>query len=97
MRHERHDPPDRPRDPPRHREAPSPRGGHLRGVIAMIEEGRPCLDLAQQLHTIERAVAEAKRTLIQDHLNHCFDAATDGPAATRREAVAEFRAIAKFL
>ncbi len=24
--------------------------GHLRRVIAMVEEGRPCLDLAQQLH-----------------------------------------------
>ena len=33
--------------------------GHLRKVIAMIEDGRPCLDLAQQLHAVERAVCAA--------------------------------------
>lgn len=45
--------------------------GHLRRVIAMIEEGRCCLDLATQLHAVERAVAEAKRALIHDHIDHC--------------------------
>lgn len=46
--------------------------GHLRRVVAMIEEGRPCLDLATQLHAVERAVAEAKRALIHDHIDHCL-------------------------
>lgn len=46
--------------------------GHLRRVIGMIEEGRPCLDLATQLHAVERAVAEAKRALIHDHIDHCL-------------------------
>jgi DNA-binding FrmR family transcriptional regulator len=45
--------------------------GHLGRVIAMMEEGRPCLDLATQLQAVERAVAEAKRTLIHDHIDHC--------------------------
>ena len=51
--------------------------GHLRRVIAMIEEGRPCLDLATQLHAVERAVAEAKRALIHDHIDHCVTGAHD--------------------
>jgi DNA-binding FrmR family transcriptional regulator len=38
----------------------------------MIEEGKPCLDLATQLHAVERAVAEAKRALIHDHIDHCL-------------------------
>lgn len=42
--------------------------GHLRGVIAMIEAGRPCVDIAQQLHAVESAIAQAKKTLIGDHL-----------------------------
>lgn len=46
--------------------------GHLRRVIGMIGEGRPCLDLATQLHAVERAVAEAKRALIHDHIDHCL-------------------------
>lgn len=46
--------------------------GHLRRVIGMIEEERPCIDLATQLHAVERAVAEAKRALIHEHIDHCL-------------------------
>ena len=51
--------------------------GHLRRIIGMIEEGRPCVDLATQLHAVERAVAEAKRALIHDHIDHCVTAGGD--------------------
>lgn len=44
-------------------------------VIDMIEAGRPCLDLAQQLHAVESAIHAAKKTLIHDHLDHRLDAA----------------------
>src|SRR6188508_1726055 len=30
--------------------------GHLRSVVSMIEEGRPCLEIAQQLHAVEKLV-----------------------------------------
>lgn len=46
--------------------------GHLRSVIAMIEEGRPCLDIAQQLQAVESAVRNAKQALIHDHVDHCL-------------------------
>jgi uncharacterized protein len=46
--------------------------GHLRRVIGMIEDRRSCLDLATQLHAVERAVAEAKRAVIHDHIDHCM-------------------------
>jgi DNA-binding FrmR family transcriptional regulator len=35
--------------------------GHLRRVISMIEEARPCLDVAQQLHAVEKAVGRPRR------------------------------------
>ena len=44
--------------------------GHLASTIAMIEEGRSCLELAQQLHAVERAISNAKRALVQDHMEH---------------------------
>ena len=47
--------------------------GHLRSVIAMIEDGKPCLDIAQQLQAVEKAVVNAKRALIHDHMDHCLD------------------------
>ena len=71
--------------------------GHLRRVIAMIEEGRSCLDLAQQLHAVEKAVGEAKKTLIHDHVDHCLDVAANGRGKSRRSVVDEFKAISKYL
>ena len=44
--------------------------GHLRSIVEMIEAGRSCLDVAQQLHAVEKAICQAKKTLIQDHLDH---------------------------
>lgn len=66
-------------------------GGHLRAVVEMIEAGRPCVDVAQQLHAVEKAVANAKRELIHDHMDHCLD--TDGSKSDRDE----LRAIARYL
>ena len=71
--------------------------GHLRSVIDMIDAGRPCLDLAQQLHAVEKAISQAKKTLIQDHLDHCLDDAVDQPARERRRSIQEFKQIAKYL
>jgi len=31
--------------------------GHLLSVIEMIEAERPCIDIAQQLHAVEKATA----------------------------------------
>ena len=71
--------------------------GHLRRVIAMFDEGRSCLDLAQQLHAVEKAVGEAKRTLIHDHVDHCLDTAANGSGRSTKVVVGEFKAISKYL
>lgn len=68
--------------------------GHLRRVIGMIEEGRPCVDLATQLHAVERAVAEAKRALIHDHIDHGL---TGKGAGGRAHDMAEIKALTKLL
>ncbi len=71
--------------------------GHLRSVIAMIEEGRPCLELATQMQAVERAIAQAKRTLIEDHLDHCLARVAQPLGDEQRREIDEFRQIAKFL
>jgi uncharacterized protein len=71
--------------------------GHLRSTIAMIETGRPCVELAQQLHAVEKAIAEAKRTLIHDHVDHCLEAAVGQAGREQRTMLEEFRAIARYL
>ena len=66
--------------------------GHLRSIIEMIEEGRSCADIAQQMQAVERAVCQAKRAMIQDHIDHCLDG-----IAGSRGALAEFKEISKYL
>lgn len=65
--------------------------GHLAGVIEMFETARPCLELAQQLHAVEAAIAKAKREMIHDHIESCLDA-DDALAA-----LGELKLITKYL
>lgn len=71
--------------------------GHLRTTLAMLDEQRPCLELAQQLHAVEKAISAAKKALIHDHLDHCLEQAGDPAARRPRSALAEFKQISKYL
>ena len=71
--------------------------GHLRKTVAMLEAGRPCVDVAQQLQAIEKAVASAKKLLIHDHLEHCLGDGGHPGHGGEADALAEFREIAKYL
>jgi DNA-binding FrmR family transcriptional regulator len=74
--------------------------GHLGTVIEMIESHRPCLELAQQLHAVESAIANAKKTLIHDHIDHCLDAsvrAGQNSGGSSRQSLDEFKEITKYL
>ncbi|MGO4739719.1 metal-sensing transcriptional repressor [Bosea sp. 2KB_26] len=72
-------------------------GGHLAKVIEMIEAGRSCLDIATQLQAVESAIRQAKRTLVQDHLDHCLDEVLGHLPTERRQPIDEFKQITKFL
>jgi DNA-binding FrmR family transcriptional regulator len=71
--------------------------GHLRSVVAMIEDGRSCLDIAQQLQAVEKAIRQAKKTLIEDHLDHCLDTVVGPMDAAQRREIDAFKTIAKYL
>ena len=71
--------------------------GHLKTIIAMIEDHRPCLELAQQLSAVENAVGNAKKTLIHDHIDHCLANSGHGITASSRKSLAEFKTITKYL
>jgi DNA-binding FrmR family transcriptional regulator len=71
--------------------------GHLRNVLEMMESDRPCVELAQQLYAVERAVAAAKKTLIYDHIDHCLMRAGEVQPRDADRAMHEFKEIMKFL
>lgn len=45
--------------------------GQLDGVIAMIDEGRPCTDVVHQLAAVSKAINRAGFKLISDELAEC--------------------------
>jgi uncharacterized protein len=71
--------------------------GHLRNVIGMMESARPCMEIVQQLHAVERAVAAAKKTLIHDHIDHCLADAAEDETREPPKAIEEFKEITKYL
>lgn len=71
--------------------------GHLQNVIAMIEAERTCVDIAQQLHAVEKAVSAAKKRVIHDHLDHCLEGVAGNGAAGMHASIAEFKDITKYL
>lgn len=71
--------------------------GQLASVLAMFANGRSCTDLAQQLQSVESIIHLAKRTLIQDHMEHCIGDGVGEGAMNPDEALREFKALAKYL
>ena len=70
--------------------------GHLSSVVAMLEDRRSCVDIAQQLHAVESAIANAKQTLIRDHIDHCLEHALEEGNSSKKAAL-EFKEITKYL
>ncbi len=71
--------------------------GHLRSIVGMIEDERACVEIAQQLHAVEKAVCQAKRTLIQDHIDHCLEHTVGALTNGERAPLEEFKQITKYL
>lgn len=71
--------------------------GHLKTVIAMLEESRGCLEIAQQLQAVESAISKAKKTLVHDHIDHCLEHAVHSRSQSTKSTIDEFKAISKYL
>jgi DNA-binding FrmR family transcriptional regulator len=61
----------------------------------MFDDDRPCVDLAQQLHAVESAIANAKREMIHDHIEHCLE--DSGEGHDQHDAIKELKLITKYL
>lgn len=71
--------------------------GHIRSIIKMLEDDRPCLDVAQQMHAVEKAITNAKETLVRDHIDHCLEHAVRAGGKKADESIREFKEITKYL
>lgn len=71
--------------------------GHLKSIVTMLEEGRDCLDIAQQLQAVESAISNAKRALVHDHIDHCLEHVVREGTQSAEETIRAFKAITKYL
>ena len=71
--------------------------GHLETIIDMIEQGRPCAQIAQQLQAVESAIESAKKALIHDHISQSLERSFKGSGSKGQAALRDFRLIAKYL
>lgn len=49
--------------------------GQVRGIAAMVEDGRYCVDILTQLQAARAALARIEREILDDHANACVAAA----------------------
>lgn len=72
-------------------------GGHLQMIIGMIENQRDCLDIAQQLQAVVKALEGAKAVLIHDHVEHCLESAVGPTTREQRATIEKFKKITRYL
>jgi DNA-binding FrmR family transcriptional regulator len=71
--------------------------GHLQTIIEMVEQDRPCLEIAQQLQAVEGAIENAKKALILDHMGRSLDRSPISSGSKGKAAIRDFKLIAKYL
>jgi uncharacterized protein len=71
--------------------------GHLETIIEMIEQGRPCAEISQQLQAVESAIESAKKALIHDHISHSLEQSLKSTGSKGQAALRDFKLIAKYL
>ena len=55
--------------------------GQVRGIAAMIEGDRYCVDILTQLQAVHAALARVERDILDAHVGHCVAAAAADPAS----------------
>ncbi len=64
--------------------------GQVRGIAAMVEDGRYCVDILTQLQAARAALARVEREILDEHVGACVaDAAAGGDAEAARVKIAE--------
>ena len=58
---------------------------------------RDCVEVTQQLHAVENALANAKREFIHDHINHCMEDTLTKGAMSAGDVFGQMRSLTKYL
>ena len=60
--------------------------GHLESIKRMVEDGRDCSEVLNQLSAVQAAINNTGKVILQDHIEHCIvDAIESGDRETLKE------------
>lgn len=51
--------------------------GQMEGILKMVEEDRYCIDIANQLLSVEAIIKKSRHQILKGHLEHCVKHALD--------------------
>lgn len=64
--------------------------GQIRGIIKMLEDGRYCIDILNQMQAVKAALARAESELLKEHAATCIEKAlASGNVDEQRQKVGE--------
>ncbi len=61
--------------------------GHVRGITHMVEENAYCIDVANQIMAVQRALQKVNSLVLDRHLHTCVTTAIRGDDPEARERV----------
>ena len=68
--------------------------GQLRGVMRLIDEGKYCIDILNQLKAVQKALASIEANILETHIENCVAQAISSPDDARQK-IAELTKIIK--
>ena len=61
--------------------------GHLAGISRMVDEGKYCIDVIQQIQAVQSALNKVTKIMLENHMNSCMITAVRGDDVGEREKV----------
>ena len=68
--------------------------GQLRGVVRLIDEGKYCIDILNQLKAVQKALASVEANILETHIESCVAKAISSPGEAQQK-IAELAKIIK--
>lgn len=59
--------------------------GQVRGIQDMIENGRYCVDILNQLRAVNRAIGSVQKTIYKSHLESCITETLRGDSTEEKQ------------
>ncbi|MCG3661925.1 metal-sensing transcriptional repressor [Aliarcobacter butzleri] len=64
--------------------------GQIEGIIKMLEDGRYCIDVSNQIFAVSSLVKKANLLILKQHMNHCvLEAVNSGDANSKIDEITQ--------